>query len=292
MMPMKTLFDKYGGLISEAVLNGLPGNICLQKNVVDAMHYAVTGGKHVRAHLSLAFCELFGGDPRDALPAACAVEYIHSYSLIHDDLPCMDDDDMRRGKPSTHIVFGEDIALLAGDALQSLAFETLLKNCRNPETAQKSALLLAEAAGFGGMVGGQVIDLEYENSAASLELLEKMHSLKTGALIRASTMLGAYSADAGANDICAASDFSKKIGLVFQVIDDILDVEGDEAELGKPVNSDAGNQKSTYVTLLGIEKARKTAAGLTDEAKQLLAPYGEKGVCLSEFADWLLNRKH
>lgn len=282
--------------IEKALYAYLPSENCLEKNVIDAMAYSLrAGGKRVRPSLTLAFCALCGGSADAAMPFGCAVEMIHTYSLIHDDLPCMDNDELRRGKPSNHVVFGEDIALLAGDALQSLAFEIIcceetVKTAGSAACA-KAAYTLAKYCGVSGMVGGQVIDLEHEHRQASLEVLREMDAKKTGALIKAACEMGCIAAGAPDKKIRAASLYGGYIGIAFQIVDDILDVTSSAEELGKPVGSDKENQKSTYVSLLGIEKCRETAKNYTEKAKDALRDFDGDASELCAFADQLVNRK-
>lgn len=260
--------------------------------VSEAMKYSVrNGGKRIRPMLTLEFCKACGAEPEKALPFACAVEMIHTYSLIHDDLPCMDDDDYRRGKPSCHIAFGEANALLAGDALLTLAFETAVKADVAAENVVRAVKELSYSAGILGMVGGQVLDLQNENKALTLSELEQIHNLKTGELIRVACVLGCVAAGADEEKIKAAEAYAKGIGLTFQIVDDILDVTSDAETLGKPIGSDAENQKTTYVSLLGIEKSKEVAAELTRKAKAALAVYDENTEALSLLADNLLIRK-
>lgn len=260
--------------------------------VSEAMKYSVrNGGKRIRPMLTLEFCKACGAEPEKALPLACAVEMIHTYSLIHDDLPCMDDDDYRRGKPSCHIAFGEANALLAGDALLTLAFETAVKADIAAENVVRAVKELSYSAGILGMVGGQVLDLQNENKALTLSELEQIHNLKTGELIRVACVLGCVAAGADEEKIKAAEAYAKGIGLTFQIVDDILDVTSDAETLGKPIGSDAENQKTTYVSLLGIEKSKEVAAELTRKAKAALAVYDENTEALSLLADNLLIRK-
>ncbi len=266
--------NKYLPLIEEALLALLPDENCTEGSVVRAMKYSLlSGGKRIRPTLTLAWNELCIGDTEAALPYACAIEMIHTYSLIHDDLPCMDDDDLRRGKKSNHIVFGEDIALLAGDALQSLAFEVMLSSSALEKTGvygAKAAGVLARECGALGMVGGQVIDLETEGKDPSLDVISEMYSKKTGALLRASCVMGAVLAQADEKTVCAARQYAEKVGLAFQIVDDILDIESDTATLGKPVGSDAENEKVNYVTKTGLAQAKKLAESLTKEAVDVL----------------------
>jgi len=256
------------------------------------MRYAVLGGgKRVLALLAYAAGELTGADPAVVDHAAAAVELIHAYSLIHDDLPCMDDDELRRGKPSCHVAFGEATALLAGDALQSFAFETLAGAGMSDST--DAVLLLARAAGSRGMAGGQAIDLVSVDQMLELPELERMHRLKTGALIRAAVRLGAdcgRPVDADGND--ALLRYASAIGLAFQVVDDVLDVEGTAQSLGKTAGKDAVQRKSTYVTLLGLAAARERIEALRVEAREALSPFGTRARRLEELAEWIVVRTH
>lgn len=261
--------------------------------VSQAMRYSVeNGGKRIRPALLLEFCRVCGGDYKKAVPFACALEMIHTYSLIHDDLPCMDNDDFRRGKPSCHIAFGEEYALLAGDALLTLAFETAMKSNLSAEITVKAAKELAKAAGVMGMVGGQVLDLQNEGKKVGVSDLQKTDELKTGELIRAACALGCVCAGADDKKIAAAEKYAHDIGIAFQIVDDILDVTSDEETLGKPIGSDEENQKSTYVSLLGIEKSRKTAEELTLNAQKALDAFDGDVSSLKDFAEKLKNRKN
>jgi len=265
------------------------------KDLTDSMLYSVSaGGKRIRPMLAMAFCSLCGDPPEKALYPACGVEFIHTYSLIHDDLPCMDNDDMRRGKPSNHIAFGEDTALLAGDALQSLAFESILSpesiDLIGYEAAAKCGLALSKLCGKEGMVGGQIIDLALEKYEGSVETVTLMHSLKTAALIKAACVMGCISANAADEQINAAAEYAECIGLQFQIVDDILDVTSTTDVLGKPVNSDIENNKSNMVSLLGVEKCRALAKELTDKAINALSVFDGDTKSLENFALNLLNR--
>ena len=275
----------------------MPATGGLQTVVAEAMAYACEGGgKRIRPVLLLEFCRLCGGDTEAALPAAAAIEMIHSYSLVHDDLPCMDNSLLRRGKPSTHAVYGETMALLAGDGLLNLAFETILasKN-RGSLTADGvlgAASALADAAGIEGMVGGQVIDLDSEGKQIDLATLEALQRGKTAALLIAACVMGARLAGATPAQEQAARTFGEGIGLSFQIIDDILDVTADAAKLGKPVGSDAENEKTTYVSLLGLDAARRLAERRTAEAVEALAVFGADADSLRQLAEALLHRDH
>lgn len=266
--------NKYLTLIEDFLPLLLPSEDCTEKNVVRSVKYSLFApGKRLRPTLLLAFCDVCGGYVDAALPYACAVEMIHSYSLIHDDLPCMDNDDLRRGKPSNHIVFGENIALLAGDALQALAYESMLSDKALEKTGingAKAANILAKSSGILGMIGGQTIDLETEGKNPSLETISEMYSKKTGQLIKASCLMGCVLANADENKMKAAEVYADKIGLAFQIVDDILDIISDTDTLGKPVGSDIENQKVNYVTILGIDKSREIVDDLTKEAVEIL----------------------
>ena len=256
---MQSGIDFYSDLINKSLYDYLEDYLDEYKILYDSMRYSVeNGGKRVRPLLTLLFCDACGGDVNKALPMASAVEYIHTYSLIHDDLPCMDDDDLRRGKPSNHKVYGEAYALLAGDGLLTGAFEIISKCCReglySSEVAVKAIYALSSLAGGKGMIGGQVIDLSNENNPdATLETLKLLDSLKTGALIEAACTLGCIVAEATEEKVNAAKEFARKIGLAFQIKDDILDVTSTDEKLGKPTGSDEENGKSTYYKLLGVE---------------------------------------
>ena len=283
----KSYIDLVNARLSELFSGSESGD-----TVLKAMKYSVeNGGKRVRPVLVLEACKMCGGDINSAVDIACALEMIHTYSLIHDDLPCMDNDDMRRGKPSCHIKFGEEYALLAGDALLTYAFETVAK--ANIDDAKKAAAVacLAESAGFGGMVGGQVIDLQSEGKKISYETLRKMHSLKTGALIRCAVRLGCICACADSKMTNALVSYADNLGYAFQAVDDILDVTSTEEVLGKPIGSDEECGKTTYVTLFGVEKAKKIAKELTDNAINSISGF-ENSEFLIRLAKELTERKY
>ena len=261
-------------------------------SIYDAMAYSTLGGgKRIRAFLVLEFCRMLGGDESAAVEFACALEMIHAFSLIHDDLPCMDDDDMRRGKPSCHIRYGEAQALIAGDALIMLAYKTAAEGTQDPSRALSAVRLLSEKSGALGMCGGQMMDMAAENRRVSLDYLKKLQSLKTGALIECAVRLGCLCADTSEEAVADGVRYASCIGRAFQIVDDILDVEGDEALLGKRIGSDVECEKSTFVTELGLDGAKAEAARLTDEAVCVISKYNgsEKLVSL---ARWLLDRKN
>jgi len=266
-----------------------------QEIIYDAMNYSVfAGGKRIRPILTLASYEIFDNNINIPMPFACAVEMIHTYSLIHDDLPSMDNDDFRRGKPSCHKKFGEDIAVLAGDALLNKAFETIFdisSACSSDlEKVFQAGKFLSFASGSEGMIGGQVVDLHHKEN--SLEVLKYMHMHKTGALINASCKIGGVLGGADPKEFLCLDNFSKNLGLAFQVKDDILDVEGENKEIGKPTGSDVENKKLTYVTLLGIGKAKKLEKELTEKSISSLDIFGKKGNYLKKLALSLLNRNN
>ena len=264
----------------------------LHPELLEAMRYSLlNAGKRIRPILTLEFCRAAGGNPENAMPFACGVEMIHTYSLIHDDLPCMDDDELRRGKPSCHIKYGEDTALLAGDALQALAFNVMLKyRVVSPHQTVEAANELAFACGAAGMVGGQVIDLKNEGRSVSVEELRKMDSGKTGAIIKAACVMGVIAADGDARLIETARQYAENIGIAFQITDDILDVTSDVKTLGKPIASDIENDKSTYVSLLGLDNARREAERYTALAVEAVEPLGDNAEFLAEFAKMLAGR--
>lgn len=260
-----------------------------------AMEYSLmSGGKRVRPILTLEFCKVCGGDINTALPFACAVEMVHTYSLIHDDLPCMDNDDLRRGRPTNHIVNGEALALLAGDALLNLAFEVMLSDetvkLVGEEKAIVSARILANCSGRLGMIGGQVIDLKSEGEEISLETLEELHLKKTGALISAAAQIGCIVAGADEEKLIAAKNYAKCLGLAFQVMDDVLEATSSDEKLGKSTNSDIINEKATYVSVLGLEKSKEKINELTKEAVDSLCVFGKQASTLKEFAFNLAKR--
>ncbi len=260
-----------------------------------AMRYSVLeGGKRVRPLLAFAAGELVNADIERVSIAASAVELIHAYSLVHDDMPCMDNDVLRRGKPTCHVEYDEATALLVGDSLQSLAFQLLAGHCLSDDPARQMEMvrLLATASGSRGMAGGQAIDLASVGRQLSLPELEQMHIHKTGALIRAAVLLGAYCGQPlDSAQLEALDRYGKCVGLAFQVVDDVLDSEADTATLGKTAGKDADNNKPTYVTLLGAAAAQQMAAGLHDEALAALAPFGEDAHRLRELADFIVLRK-
>jgi len=264
--------------------------------LLEAMRYSLmAGGKRLRPVLVLAAAELFGAPAERVMPAACALEMIHTYSLIHDDLPCMDDDDLRRGRPTNHKVYGEAMATLAGDALLTMAFELLGRQALvpgvTPDQAVRVVAEVAAAAGAAGMVGGQVEDIEWEGKQAPAEQLRQIHRLKTGALFRASLRAGAILAGAAAADLARLDQYAEHFGLAFQIQDDVLDVVGDAVKTGKGVGRDQKHDKSTYVSHYGLEGAKALARAEVDAACALLAPYGDNATFLVGLAKFVVDRE-
>ena len=265
-----------------------------QRLVLDAMEYSLSaGGKRIRPVLALEFCRLAGGKTEDALPAAAAIEMTHTFSLIHDDLPYMDNDDIRRGKPSCHKAFDEATALLAGDALAVLPYELLARSVAekgaNAENTAKVISKLAECVGAYGMIGGQQIDTQFEGESIGGEALLKMYELKTSRLLQAACVCGCIMGGGSEEAAMQADIYGKNLGLAFQIVDDILDVTGNEETLGKPIGSDAVNNKETYVSLYGVEAAKEKAAEFTREAMKAL-DYFKDNDFLTELTEQLLNR--
>lgn len=295
-MNKKYSLDEYVSIINNYLETSIDDCNFGEDIVHEAMRYSIgIGGKRIRPVLVLEFCRLCGGDINKALPFAAAIEMIHTYSLIHDDLPCMDDDDMRRGMPSCHKKFGEEYALLAGDGLLTRAFGIIAESDiakESPDIAIKAVAELSALAGCNGMIGGQVVDLRNENRPCGLDVLQTMDSLKTGALIRCSALLGVLAAKGSVAQREAAVTYADNLGHAFQIVDDILDVTGDEKELGKPIGSDADSNKSTYVTILGIDKSKEYAETLTQKAISGLDIFGEDADFLRDLALSLISRKN
>jgi farnesyl diphosphate synthase len=276
--------------VEDALARVIPSEETSPARLHAAMRYAVLGGgKRVRALLSYAAAELVGASAKSADAAAVAVELVHAFSLVHDDMPCMDDDDLRRGKPSCHKQYGDATALLVGDALQSLAFQTIADT--NAPQALKQVQVLAQATGSLGMCGGQSIDLQSTGQLLTRNELETMHQYKTGALIRAATLLGAYAAESTSEaHISLLNQYSENMGLAFQVVDDILDATADTQTLGKTAGKDALQEKSTYVSLLGIEEANALVKRLYEQTLQLLAGFDKQADPLRAIARFICER--
>jgi geranylgeranyl diphosphate synthase, type II len=299
---LREYLDRLRRRVDEALARYLPevgpdGESPCPARLASAMRYSVLGGgKRLRPVLCLMATEACGGDPEAALPAACALEFVHTYSLIHDDLPAMDNDDLRRGRATCHKAFDEATAILAGDALLTLAFELIAREVEPASAALECVRVLAEAAGPAGMVGGQMADLQAEQQAldehceGSLAELEAIHRRKTGALLRAPLQMGALIALAPETHRNALDHYGRAVGLAFQIVDDLLDVQGDETKLGKRVGKDTGQGKWTYPRFLGLDGSRRRARQLADEAVAAIAPLGLLGHRLRELALALLER--
>ena len=289
---LKPFLTTYTRLVDQYLDNIFAGTASAGK-LLEAMRYSLlNGGKRIRPLLLLATIDATGGDPKSGLPAAAAVEMIHAYSLIHDDLPAMDDDDLRRGKPTCHIIFGEANAILAGDALQTMAFE-ILANTESYTPAQRLQLirLLAKASGTAGMVAGQAIDLSVVGKEVDLDFLRSMHRLKTGALLEASILMGAACNQTKDNNVLTAlRQYAQATGLAFQIRDDIMDVEGDTVTLGKTQGKDAASNKPTYTSLLGLSGAKAKAEELHTAAIAALTRVSLQNSILSEFATMIIVR--
>jgi farnesyl diphosphate synthase len=279
--------------MENALLRHLPVAAQVPQRLHEAMHYAVLdGGKRVRPLLVFAAGALFDAAADELARAAAAVEMIHAYSLAHDDMPCMDDDALRRGKPTVHVKYDEASALLVGDALQAQAFEVLAQGNLAPQRQLAMVKLLAQASGSLGMCGGQAIDLASVGLNLSLSELEQMHRLKTGALLRASVLLGALAGKSlSQNETQALDTYAGAIGLAFQVVDDVLDATADSATLGKTAGKDAADNKPTYVSILGLEQSCALAEKLRTDAHRALEQFGEKARRLRELADLIVQRK-
>ncbi|MGP8051925.1 MAG: polyprenyl synthetase family protein [Desulfobaccales bacterium] len=295
-MDLKAYLAERRELVNRALAACLPAVRGPAFRVVRAMHYSLfAGGKRLRPILCLAAAEAVGGGQEAALPLACALEMIHTYSLIHDDLPAMDDDDLRRGQPTCHKQFDEATAILAGDGLLTEAFYTLAGAAPRFKGREATLLtiqkVLSEAAGYRGMVGGQMLDLMAEGRRITLKELETVHRLKTGALLTAASRAGALAGGGSGPQVAALTAYGERFGLAFQITDDLLDVEGEAAEMGKAPGMDEKRQKATYPALLGLEPSRQWAGRLVEEALAALAPFKERAAPLVELARYLLVRR-
>lgn len=286
------MLEEFRNAVEQALDAALPQDGGPAALVVEAMRYSLLcGGKRVRPALTLAFCQLCGGDWRQALPFACAIEMVHTYSLIHDDLPCMDDDGLRRGRPTCHRVYGEAMALLAGDGLLTKAFECAL-SFPDPARARSAALELARLAGHKGMVGGQCIDLSADGKEVDLDLLKAMDSGKTVALMEAACRMGCIAAGSGDGQLSAASRYAHGVGMAFQLRDDVLDVLGDPDKLGKNTGMDSTHDKRNYVSLLGVDETQQLVERYTAQAVEALEPFGGESGFLRDFAASLATREN
>ena len=292
-MTLPAFFDEDLQLVDAALQRLLPAAGTPPTSIHEAMRYSVfAGGKRIRPILCLEAARIFAPDATSSLHPGCAIEFIHTYSLIHDDLPALDNDDLRRGKPTCHKKFGEAIAILAGDALLTLAFETIAATLVSPDLRVKMLTEVAVSAGtVNGMVGGQVADLEAEGKGAGPETLEYIHRSKTAALIRASVTAGAICAGAPDEDVRRLRHFGETIGWAFQVTDDILDVEESSAALGKTAGKDIAQQKATYPSVFGLERSHQIANDLATQAINDLAPYANRADRLRQIAHFLVHRR-
>lgn len=292
-MTQPDFFAEDQALVEEALESHLPPATTAPETIHRAMRYSVfAGGKRIRPILCIETARLFSKNVAAAVTAGCAIEFIHTYSLIHDDLPALDNDDLRRGKPTCHKKFGEAMAILAGDALLTLAFETLARADVDPARRVRIIAEIGAAAGtVRGMVGGQVADLEAEGKPVDAALLEYIHGSKTAALIRAGIVAGAIAGGATDADIERMRRFGDALGWEFQVVDDILDVQESSAALGKTAGKDQAQKKATYPALFGIEKSKQFAQELAEKAERELACYGERAARLREIADFLVSRR-
>lgn len=287
---MENIYKSYLGKIEDG-LDKYFRRRAPHKKLLEAMRYSLlAGGKRIRPVLLLEFCRVSGGDIDKAMPMACAVEMLHTYSLIHDDLPCMDDDDLRRGLPTNHVVYGEATAVLAGDALQAAAFEAVL-SCDIPaDRANSAGQILARAAGESGICGGQLLDMEGEGKTLTEKDVGEIHSRKTAALISAAVLMGCAAGGADREQTDAAREYAENLGLAFQIRDDILDCEGSEDSLGKPIGSDISREKSTYVSIFGLDTCEKMLREKTSLAKNALKGNFSDTGFLDWLADWLALR--
>ena len=293
-MEFKQLLKERINYIESLLNNYTPKEEGYQKTIMEAMNYSLkAGGKRLRPILTLESCRIVGGNEEDAIPFAMAIEMIHTYSLIHDDLPALDNDDLRRGKPTNHKVFGEGMATLAGDALLNYAFEVMLSSAIDKEDANKYLKAINEVAkhaGIYGMIGGQVVDVESENKVIDKDKLDFIHLNKTAAMIIGCMRAGAIVGGADKEALEKITTYAKNIGLSFQIVDDILDIVGEEEKLGKPIGSDLENHKSTYPSLLGLEESRRIANELIDEAKNAIKDLSSEVEFLNQLADYIINR--
>lgn len=288
-----SILKQYKTLIDNRIDTLYPESREKFAKVIDASRYSLLlGGKRIRPILMLEFCRLCGGEIDDALDFAVALEFIHTYSLIHDDLPCMDNDDMRRGHPSCHVAYGEDIALLAGDALLTEAFSIAAKANVPSDRCVKAISVLAENSGVNGMLGGQVIDLSFVGNSPDEADLTEMYSKKTGCLLVSAAKIGCILAGANEEEIKNAASYAENVGLAFQVIDDILDAVGEEEVLGKRIGSDQKNAKTTFITIHGVEKSREIAKKLTDKALDALDYFKGDTQNLKAITEFLLKRNY
>ena len=292
-MDFQTIYHQDKVKIDQALASYFVNPAAPYHRLLESMHYSLTaGGKRLRPVLVLAFCRACGGDDEKALPVACALEMVHTYSLIHDDLPCMDNDDLRRGKPTNHVIYGECTATLAGDALQAEAFRTILESDLPAEARAEAARILAEAAGIDGICGGQQLDMEGDGKVLSREELIEIHTRKTAAMIRAACLMGIACGNGSEEQIQAAETYAQALGLAFQIRDDMLDVISTNEELGKPIGSDAQEQKTTFMSLYGLEQCEREVRTLTEQAVQAVGSVFSNAEFLQQLARSLETRRN
>ncbi|MCW0832614.1 polyprenyl synthetase family protein [Clostridioides difficile] len=295
-MEFKQCLKEKASFVEKVLKEYMPKEEGYQKTVIEAMNYSLSaGGKRLRPILTLEACKIVGGNEDEAIPFAIAIEMIHTYSLIHDDLPALDNDDLRRGRPTNHKVYGEAMGILAGDALLNYAFEVMLAgsiNKENPEKYLKAINEIAKGAGIYGMIGGQVVDVEIENKQIEKEKLDYIHMNKTAAMMVGCMRAGATIGGANSEQMEEITKYAKNIGLSFQIVDDILDIVGDEAKLGKKVGSDIENHKSTYPSLLGLDKSKEIAHNLIDEAKKSIEKLSDDVDFLKGLAEYIIDREY
>lgn len=295
-MNFKEALRERVGHVETLLKEYMPKEEGYQKTVIEAMNYSLkAGGKRLRPILTLEACKIVGGNEEDAIPFAMAIEMIHTYSLIHDDLPALDNDDLRRGRPTNHKIYGDAMAILAGDGLLNYAFEVMLSNSlnkENPAKYLKAINEIASSAGIYGMIGGQVVDVESEDKQIEKEKLDFIHLNKTAAIMVGCMRAGAIIGDANEEQLQEITTYAKDIGLSFQIVDDILDIVGDEAKLGKHVGSDIENNKSTYPSLLGLEESKKIAHDLINEAKMSIEKLNDDREFLNGLAEYIIDREY
>lgn len=295
-MEFKQCLKEKASFVEKVLKEYMPKEEGYQKTVIEAMNYSLSaGGKRLRPILTLEACKIVGGNEDEAISFAIAIEMIHTYSLIHDDLPALDNDDLRRGRPTNHKVYGEAMGILAGDALLNYAFEVMLAgsiNKENPEKYLKAINEIAKGAGIYGMIGGQVVDVESENKQIEKEKLDYIHMNKTVAMMVGCMRAGATIGGANSEQMEEITKYAKNIGLSFQIVDDILDIVGDEAKLGKKVGSDIENHKSTYPSLLGLDKSKEIAHNLIDEAKKSIEKLSDDVDFLKGLAEYIIDREY
>lgn len=295
-MQFKQSLKERANYIEELLNRYMPKEEGYQRTIMESMNYSLrAGGKRLRPILTLEACKVVGGNEKDVIPFAVAIEMIHTYSLIHDDLPALDNDELRRGRKTNHIVYGEDMAILAGDALLNYAFEIMISNSiekENPKKYLKAINEIAKSSGIYGMIGGQVVDVQSENKQIPKDKLDYIHSNKTAAIIIGCMRAGAIIGNASEENLDKITKYAKNIGLSFQIVDDILDIVGNEAKLGKKVGSDIDNHKSTYPSLLGLEESKIIAHKLIEEAKDNIKDIGTDSEFLIGLADYIIDREY